>query len=75
MEESLLNKVDVAKLDALNDALIDVMQDMKSGMDRNEYLRDEDYAAMLSLNLRVFEAIKARVLGKQQMPTQCETYN
>ena len=63
MKTALLDKVDVAKLDALNDALIDVMQDMKSGMDRCECLRDEDYAAMLSLNLRVFEAIKKKALG------------
>lgn len=63
MKDSLLNKVDVAKLDALNDALVDVMQDMKGNTDRRECLRDEDYTAMLALNLRVFEAIRARVLG------------
>lgn len=63
MKESLLNKVDTAKLDALNDALVDVIQDMKGNAGRSECLRDEDYAAMLALNLRVFEAIRARVLG------------
>lgn len=63
MKESLLNKVDTAKLDALNDALVDVMQDMKGNADRRECLRDEDYTAMLALNLRVFEAIRARALG------------
>jgi len=63
MKDSLLNKVDVAKLDALNDALVDVMQDMKGNADRRECLQDEDYTAMLALNLRVFEAIRARALG------------
>lgn len=63
MKENLLSKVDVAKLDALNDALVDVMQDMKENADRRECLRDEDYTAMLALNLRVFEAIRARILG------------
>lgn len=33
MKESLLNKVDAAKLDALNDALVDAMQDMKEDAD------------------------------------------
>ena len=63
MKESLLNKVDAAKLDALNDALVDVMQDMKEDAHRSECLRDEDYTAMLALNLRVFKAIRARALG------------
>ena len=62
MKTALLDKVDVAKLDALNDALIDVMQDMRAGIDRCECLRDEAYAAMLELNQRVFEAIKEKAL-------------
>lgn len=63
MEESLLSRVDTSKLDALNDALIDVMQDMRNGIDRSEYLRDEAYAAMLALNLHVFNASRTQTLG------------
>lgn len=63
MKESLLDYVKPESLDALLDALTDVMNEVKEiEPDKEKRRRDEDYAACLGLSLTVFGSLRRQVL-------------
>ena len=63
MKESLLDYVKPESLDALLDALTDVMDGVKEiEPDKEKRRRDEDYAACLGMSLTVFGALRRQVL-------------
>ena len=65
MKTSLLDKVKPESLDALLDALTDVMNEIKE-IEPDKYKRreDEDYDACLGMSLTVFGALRRQVLEK-----------
>lgn len=66
MKTSLLDKVKPESLDALLDALTDVMNEVKEiEPDKEERRKDEDYAACLGMSLTVFGALRRQVLEKK----------
>lgn len=66
MKTSLLDKVKPESLDALLDALTDVMNEVKEiEPDKDERRKDEDYAACLGMSLTVFGALRRQVLENQ----------
>lgn len=63
MKESLLDYVKPESLDALLDALTDVMNEIKEiEPDKEKRRRDEDYAACLCMSLTVFGSLRRQVL-------------
>ncbi len=66
MKESLLDYVKPESLDALLDALTDVMDEVKEiELDKDKRLKDEDYVACLGMSHTVFGALRRQVLEKQ----------
>lgn len=65
MKTSLLDRVKPESLDALLDALTDVMNEIKE-IEPDKYKRrgDEDYDACLGMSLTVFGALRRQVLEK-----------
>lgn len=63
MKESLLDYVKPESLDALLDALTDVMDEVKEiEPDKEKRRRDEDYATCLGMSLTVFGSLRRQVL-------------
>lgn len=63
MKESLLDYVKPESLDALLDALTDVMDEVKEiEPDKEKRRRDEGYTACLCMSLTVFGSLRRQVL-------------
>lgn len=68
MENNLLDGVKPETLDALLDALCDVLDEMKNmAPDRTDRYRDDGYMACLSLNNAVLLSLKRQVLKGEKI--------
>ena len=66
MNDNLLDKVSVEKLDALLDALCEVISDMREAEpEKGKRYRDEAYTTCMTLNSIVFNLLRRR-LNKEQ---------
>lgn len=66
MNENLLDKVSTENLDALLDALCEVMSEMRrSEPEKEKRYRDEAYTTCMTLNSIVFNLLRRR-LNKEQ---------
>lgn len=66
MNDNLLDKVSVENLDALIDALCEVMSDMRGAeSEKEKRYQDETYSTCMVLNSMVFDSLKRRI-NKQQ---------
>ncbi len=66
MNDNLLYKVSVEKLDALLDALCEVISDMRGvEPEKGKRYQDETYSTCMVLNSMVFDSLKRRI-NKQQ---------
>ena len=66
MNENLLDKVSTENLDALLDALCEVMSEMRgSEPEKKKRYRDEAYTTCMTLNSIVFNLLRRR-LNKEQ---------
>ncbi len=66
MNDNLLDKVGIEKLDALVDALCEVMSDMRGAEpEKEKRYQDEAYSTCMVFNCMVFDSLKRRI-NKQQ---------
>lgn len=66
MNDNLLYKVSVEKLDALLDALCEVISDMRGAEpEKGKRYQDKTYSTCMVLNSMVFDSLKRRI-NKQQ---------
>lgn len=66
MNDNLLDKVSIEKLDALVDALCEIISDMRGAVpEKEKRYQDEAYSTCMALNCMVFDSLKRRI-NKQQ---------
>ena len=66
MNDNLLDKVSVENLDALIDALCEIVSDMRGAEpEKEKRYQDETYSTCMVLNSMVFDSLKRRI-NKQQ---------
>jgi hypothetical protein len=62
MNDNLLDKVSVEKLDALLDALCEVISDMREAEpEKGKRYQDETYPTCMVLNSMVFDSLRRRI--------------
>lgn len=67
MNKNLLDKVSAEKLDALLDALCEVISDMRGAeTEKEKRYRDEAYTTCMTLDCMVFDCLKRKFNKKQE---------